>query len=90
MPALHIHATGDGAWPDLLEILQREPARVVHLPDPVMHIASLPGGMTSGAASVCIRIDLPDGRIVLAETSLRLLRHAVEIFEAAARPKGEG
>ena len=34
--------------------------------------AALDGGMASGKPSVCFRIDLPDGRTVLAETSARL------------------
>ena len=35
-------------------------------------IAALEKGMKSGAPSVAIRIDLPDGRTVIQETSLKL------------------
>jgi hypothetical protein len=35
-------------------------------------VAVLDGGMKSGRPSVAIRLDLPDGRTVVAETSARL------------------
>jgi hypothetical protein len=76
MPALDIILHGDGCWPDLKE----HPDRVIHLNNVAM--AALPGGMTSGQTSVSIRIDLPDGRVVIAETSLALLGTAVDMFRA--------
>jgi hypothetical protein len=36
--------------------------------------------MASGKPSVMLRIDLPDGRVVLAETSLRLFAAAAHAF----------
>lgn len=49
--------------------------------DPPIQIGALEGGMVGGSGgdgrpSVAIRIDLPDGRIVVAETSLRLFQMA--------------
>lgn len=61
--------------------------------------ARLPGGMKSGASSVTIRVDLPDGRVVLVETSLKMLGTVARAFEAAdagdaeraaASAKGQG
>lgn len=45
-----------------------------------LSMAPLLGGMASGGTSVTIRIDLPDGTTILTETSLALLRTAVDAF----------
>lgn len=82
MPALKIHANGDNCWPELLDRIN-DPNQVIHLTEGAIEMARLPGGMTSGASSVTIRIDLPDGRVVLAETSLALLLGAARAFETA-------
>ncbi len=75
MPAMTITMNGDGAWPDL-DSRQED---VIHLAnDAVIEVAMLEGGMSSGLPSVAFRFDLPDGRVVVAETSWRL-------FAAAAR-----
>lgn len=39
-------------------------------------------GMRSGRTSVALRLDLPDGRTLIAETSLGLLLGAAKAFEA--------
>jgi hypothetical protein len=59
---------GDGAWPELRD------KEIIHLGDgaPPIGVAVLDHGMTSGRPSVAIRVDLPDGKHVLAETSARL------------------
>lgn len=77
-PSLRVKVEGDGAWPDLA----RKPNRVVRLPDSAMEIVALAGGMRSGRASVAFRIDLPDGRSVVIETSLRTLHAAVTAIVA--------
>lgn len=70
------------AWPDLNPSqvpLTSPPPNTTWLnrnDDPPIQIAAVEGGMQSGAPSVAIRIDLPDGRIVVAETSLRLFQMA--------------
>ena len=46
-------------------------------------IGILPQGMQSGRASVAFVIDLPDGRKLMAETSLALFRIAARAIEAA-------
>lgn len=60
---------GDNAWPDLRGKVGTD--AVIHVGDGShIQIAALPGGMTSGKASVMFRFDLPDGHVVLYETSL--------------------
>lgn len=77
MPAMNIILDGDNAWPDLnLNNPHRSPTppKVHHLgPDaPPIDVAVLASGMTSGRPSVMFRLNLPDGSVVLAETSARL------------------
>ena len=66
MPAIRLILDGDGAVADLAG--KRD--TIIHLPDPTLTLIRLPHGMRSGATSLVIRIELPDGRAVLAETSL--------------------
>ncbi len=68
---------GDGAWPDLID------RRVIHLGDgTTIGMCVLPGGMTSGRHSVSLRLDLPDGGVVVAEASWRVLALAVQAIAA--------
>jgi hypothetical protein len=60
--------------------------RVVVLPDEALvQLAMLREGTVGNRPSVTIRLDLPDGRVVLAQTSLRLFLAAAEVFRAAWR-----
>lgn len=69
MPALDINLDGDNAWPDL----RGKERKIIHLAnEATIKLVALEGGMASGKPSVCFRLDLPDGRVVLAETSARL------------------
>ncbi len=45
-------------------------------------VGGLPGGMASGKTSVAFDIPLPDGRHVLAETSLELFLAAADALRA--------
>lgn len=54
------------AWPDL------DLDKTIHYTDPIKATA-LPAGMMSGGTSIALRFDLPDGSIVIAETSLAAL-----------------
>lgn len=74
MISMNIILDGDNAWPDL------RGEDFIHLGQgaPPIQVAVLNAGVASGRASVALRIDLPDGRTVIAETSARL-------FCAAAR-----
>lgn len=77
--SMTIKLDGDNAWPDLFN--QRQ--RLIHIGNGShIEVAALAGGMTSGRPSVMFRIDLPDGRVVLAETSMRNFLMAARAFEA--------
>lgn len=78
MPALTIVMDGDKAWPDLRD------KKILHLGNdaPPLQVAVLAGGMASGKPSVTLRVDLPDGRTVLAETSARLFVSAARAITA--------
>lgn len=79
MLTLHIIMDGESAWPELKD----RKHSIVHVADgPPMQVAILQGGMKSGRPSVTIRVDLPDGRTVLAETSARLFCTAARAFMA--------
>lgn len=77
-PSLRVDVEGEGAWPDL----GRKPGKMMKLSDSALSLAALAGGMVTGRASVAFRIDLPDGRSVVIETSLRTLYAAVTAIVA--------
>jgi hypothetical protein len=74
MPAFQIDLDGQNAWPDLAtrEVVQGAWTR----------LSALPAGMQSGALSIAIVVELPDGRPVCAETSWRLLHAACAAIAA--------
>ena len=76
MLPLTIHLDGDNCWSDLKDKLDD----VIHVTSDNMEIAALKGGMASGKPSVCIRINLPDGQVVIAETSMMLFLLAASSF----------
>lgn len=85
MPALSI-VLQEPAWP---ELASRE-ADIIHISnDAVAAITGLAGGMKSGQASVTLRLDLPDGKVVLYETSLALFLAAAAALKAKYGPKDE-
>ena len=57
-------------------------AYVIHLKDTI-EVGSLAGGMSSGKPSVAFCFELPDGHVVVAETSLELFRAAARGLAAA-------
>jgi|GEM_PF-1412178 len=64
MPSLDIKLNGDGAWEDLAicppdKIYRTQSAKLL----------ALEGGMESGLPAVMLRIDLPDGKVAIYETS---------------------
>jgi hypothetical protein len=67
--AMAIRLDGDNAFPEL-----RGYPKIVHLSNdaPPIQAAVLDAGMASGLPSIVLRVDLPDGTVVLAETSARL------------------
>lgn len=80
MPALNIHVDGEGCWPDLAWTVGQDGPKT--LTTAIVSVACLPHGMLSGAPSVTIRLDLPDGTVALAETSLALFLMAADAFVA--------
>lgn len=81
MPALNIVLDGDGAFPDLID---RRWDDVIHLGNdaPAITVTGLAGGMMSGRPSLMLRLDLPNGKVVLAETSWALFHAAHAAFVA--------
>lgn len=77
MIAMNIILDGDCAWPELAG------KYIVHLAGGAkpIQVAVLAGGRPSGRPSVALRLDLPDGRIVVAETSARLFVAAAKAIE---------
>lgn len=82
MPQLHISTEGDNAWEDLKE----HPELIIHTTDD-WSVAALSQGMNSGRPSVAIRINLPDGTVVIAETSMRLFLGAARVFQGRYGPE---
>jgi hypothetical protein len=78
MISLKLNMEGDGCWPDL----QDPKKKVILVQDTQMELAVLPGGMKSGKPSVAIRINLPGGAVVFAETSLALFLSSADAFKA--------
>ncbi len=78
MPELRITFQVETAWPDL------DRSKVVHLGNgaPPIGLAVLDMGMASGLPSIMLRLDLPDGTHVLAETSARLFVSAAQMILA--------
>lgn len=75
MPAIKMILDGDRAWPELQGV-------DFHHVTETMQIALLKKGMQSGKSSVAIRLDLPNGEVVVAETSLALFVSTARAFEA--------
>jgi hypothetical protein len=81
MPVIHIVLDAENAWPELREKLAS--GQLIHLDgSAVLQMGLLEGGMASGAPSVAIRFDLPDGQSVIAETSWAVLASAVRTLAA--------
>jgi hypothetical protein len=70
-----------------LKILLEGDGALFHVRDRVVEgemttILLLDGGMGSGRPSIGVVIELPDGKVVLGQTSLSLLLIAAELFKA--------
>lgn len=61
-------------------------AGVIEITDDMpINIALLEGGMESGGHAVTMSVDLPDGRAVFFQTSLKLWEQATAAFRGAAQ-----
>ncbi len=74
VPMIKLILDGDGAWPDLEHRAVKQVSS--------MSMSVLKHGMSSGRPSVAIRLDLPGGDVVVAETSLRALLTTVDAIVA--------
>ena len=78
MVMMNIILDGDNAWPDLKDL----PEGKLHHIKNIEAVTLLKGGMASGKPSVAFRITLPDGSVVVAETSAALFITAAHVFHA--------
>lgn len=82
MAVLNVNARGDGAWPDLQAKMQA--GQVIWLRDETpISLTALAAGTEGGKPSVALRLDLPDGRTVVVETTLALWLTAADILRTA-------
>lgn len=81
MPAMSFWLNGDGAFADLVDKPKDQIINAMGENGAGITVAVLEGGMASGKPSVAIRIDLPDGRTVLTETSALLFCSAGRMIE---------
>jgi hypothetical protein len=77
-----VNLDGDNAWPELREKMGTD--QIIDLMDSgqTLKVAVLESGMASGAPSVALRFDLPDGRSVIAQTSAKLFVGAARMILA--------
>lgn len=88
MNGIKIIIEGEGCWPDVADKIIA--GDLVHLGNGNMiEIAMLKNGTVRGKPSLSIRINLPDGKVVLAETTLDLFLAAARAFEAASLRQNE-
>lgn len=73
--ALHL----DGADPIKKRIAG---ARVIHVADAAIDMALLKAGTVAGRHSIAIAIPLPDGQVLLFETTAALFVNAASAFQA--------
>ena len=78
MLTFHTSLDPDNHWDDLLE------KEVIYFGNeaPPVEIVAMSQGMASGRTSVSIRLDLPDGRVVILETALYELARVVTSIQA--------
>lgn len=77
MPGFSIIMDGDSCWPEL-----KDKDVVLVDNESLIQVAVLKEGMQSGRPSITIRMELPDGRVVLGETSARLFVMAGRMIDA--------
>lgn len=80
---ISIDLNGEGAFKDLALDNHPNYEKIIHLPNAHIQIVALDKGTFSGRPSACLRIDLPQGKSVLAEFLLRELIVAAKTFESA-------
>ena len=79
MIRLDVYTHGDNCWPDLIDT-NGQPKFVEGT---LVGIARLPDATAKGNSTVTVRVELPDGTTVLAQTTLALIHNAVNVFKIA-------
>lgn len=69
MTDIQVRLGKEPVWDDLGDKLEK--GELIHITEGTIQMSGLKGGMTSGRASIAIRIDLPDGKTVIVEVSYR-------------------
>lgn len=88
MNGIKIITDGEGCWSDIAEKIIN--GDLIHLGNGNMiEIAMLKNGTVQGKPSLSIRVDLPDGKVMIAETTLELFVAAARAFEAASLYQNE-
>jgi hypothetical protein len=83
MNAIEIITEGEGCWPDIAEKIAN--GNLIHLSNGhVIEIAMLKNGTVQGKPSLSIRMNLPDGKVLIAETTLDLFLAAARAFDLAS------
>jgi len=81
MPVITVCREESDAWIDL----RTKPFIDAMGPSTKIAVVPLKGGMESGNTSVTFRVDAPSGETIVFETSLKILKSAVELIEAIER-----
>lgn len=93
MPVMRIKLDVDEHPFDAVKAIGGDRDRIVHTADAVIEVGTLRAGMQSGKDSVMICIPLPDGRVLIAETSAELFVAAgrgITAWQEGRRERGEG
>ena len=76
MTTLRLDLNGDNCWPE------GRFNDIIRVPPENLALATLDAGMASGRPSLAIRVDLPDGKVVFVETSVKLFLVAAAAIRA--------
>lgn len=81
MPMIDLKLDEDGLWPDLADL---PPDRIINLMEEhnTIGMACLPYITAERKPAVMIRLDLPDGRVLVTVTTLALLATCVDAMIA--------
>ncbi len=81
MPRINVNLDGDGAWPDMEQLIND--GKLIIIPDETaIDIAVLDDGTVSGEPSIAFRFHLPDGKVAFAQTTLRLYLLTASVIQA--------
>jgi hypothetical protein len=75
MPHIAIHKVSVGDPPPLQDVPVE---KIIQVVNSELHLYLIPGGMQTGKSSVTLVASLPEGHKLILETSLEVLRAAVQ------------